>query len=197
MGKIFVVMGKSASGKDSVYRRLSEDASLGLTKVVPYTTRPMRAGETEGVEYHFVTPEALEAMRAAGKVIECRVYQTVQGPWAYFTPDDGQIAPERESCLLIGTLESYEKLRAYFGADAIVPVYLTVDDGERLLRSVRRELEQKSPNLREVCRRYLADEEDFSEEKLRAAGVDRVFENDDLERCIGRVREFIRSVSMQ
>ncbi|MBQ1515222.1 MAG: guanylate kinase, partial [Lachnospiraceae bacterium] len=162
MGKIFVIMGKSASGKDSVYRRLSTDASLGLATVVPYTTRPMRAGETEGVEYHFVTPVALEEMRAAGKVIECRVYQTVQGPWAYFTPDDGQIDPESGSCLLIGTLESYQRLRAYFGADTVVPVYLTVNDGERLLRSIGREMEQKAPNLKEVCRRFLADEEDFS-----------------------------------
>ena len=195
MGKIFVIMGKSASGKDSVYRRLSTDASLGLATVVPYTTRPMRAGETEGVEYHFVTPVALEEMRAAGKVIECRVYQTVQGPWAYFTPDDGQIDPESGSCLLIGTLESYQQLRAYFGADTVVPVYLTVNDGERLLRSIGREMEQKSPNLKEVCRRFLADEEDFSEEKLREAGVELRFENDDLEECIERVRAFILEAS--
>ncbi|MBQ1399249.1 MAG: guanylate kinase, partial [Lachnospiraceae bacterium] len=141
------------------------------------------------------TPGALEEMRAAGKVIECRIYQTVQGPWAYFTPDDGQIDPESGSCLLIGTLESYQQLRAYFGADTVVPVYLTVNDGERLLRSIGREMEQKSPNLKEVCRRFLADEEDFSEEKLHEAGVEIRFENDDLEECIERVRAFILEAS--
>ncbi len=197
MGKIFFIMGKSASGKDSVYRALAADSSLGLALVVPYTTRPRRAGETEGVEYHFATAGELEALRAAGKVIECRVYQTVHGPWAYFTPDDGQIAPDRGSCLMIGTLESYNALRAYFGGDAIVPLYLTVDDGDRLLRAVMREREQEHPSYTEVCRRYLADEEDFSAEKLAAAGVDHTFDNDDLETCIDRIREFIRSVSMQ
>ena len=53
MGKIFYIMGKSASGKDTVYHRLCDDKSLGLHTVTLYTTRPRREGETDGVEYHF------------------------------------------------------------------------------------------------------------------------------------------------
>ena len=49
MGKIFYLMGKSASGKDSLFRRLKEDGTGGLKEVVLYTTRPIRDGETEGV----------------------------------------------------------------------------------------------------------------------------------------------------
>ena len=56
-----------------------------------YTTRPIRENETDGVEYHFVTEEKLEELEKAGKVIELRVYDTVQGIWKYFTADDGKM----------------------------------------------------------------------------------------------------------
>ena len=45
MGKIILLMGKSASGKDAVYRNLLQDETLSLKKVVLYTTRPMRLKE--------------------------------------------------------------------------------------------------------------------------------------------------------
>ena len=45
MGKIICLMGKSSSGKDTIYKNLMEDKSLGLRKLIPYTTRPMREGE--------------------------------------------------------------------------------------------------------------------------------------------------------
>ena len=60
MGKIFYIMGKSSSGKDTIYERLLEDEVLRLRPIVLYTTRPIRMGEQEGREYHFVTPERLE-----------------------------------------------------------------------------------------------------------------------------------------
>ena len=53
MGKIYYLMGKSASGKDTVYEQLLADETLGLHRIVLYTTRPARTGEQEGVEYHF------------------------------------------------------------------------------------------------------------------------------------------------
>ena len=74
MGKIFCVMGKSASGKDTIYRRLMEAPGLGLERIVLYTTRPIREGEAEGREYHFVDRARYEALLAAGKAIEARSY---------------------------------------------------------------------------------------------------------------------------
>ena len=48
MGKIFFISGKSSTGKDTIYKRLLEDKSLGFKKITMYTTRPMRAGESDG-----------------------------------------------------------------------------------------------------------------------------------------------------
>lgn len=183
MGKIFYVMGKSASGKDTIYKRLREELPQ-LKTVVPYTTRPIREGETDGVEYHFTTEEDLKRKKEEGRIIEMRTYQTVFGLWSYATVQDGQIALEENSYLLIGTLESYRNTRAYFGADALVPLYIEVEDGERLSRAIARERQQKLPKYEEVCRRFLADAADFSEEKLKEAGIEKRFENRDFSECI-------------
>ena len=58
MGHIFYVMGKSASGKDTIYKILRERMPQ-IRTVVPYTTRPIREGEQDGVEYHFVDDKQL------------------------------------------------------------------------------------------------------------------------------------------
>ena len=183
MGKIFYLMGKSASGKDSLFKKLSESAPFGLRKVIPYTTRPIRKGESEGVEYHFTDEAGLEAFRSAGKVIECRTYQTMHGPWSYFTADDGQIDLAVGNYLLIGTLEAYEQMLAYFGRSALVPIYVNVEDGERLARALARERGQENPRYTELCRRFLADAQDFSEENLQRLGIVKRYENDDFDRC--------------
>ena len=107
------------------------------------------------------------------------------GPWSYFTMDDGQFDIHGEGdCLMIGTLESYEKMCRYYGNGALVPVYIEGPDGIRLLRAVKREGKQKNPNYREVCRRYLADEDDFSEELLSRLRIGKRFSNTDLEACL-------------
>ena len=186
MGKIFYLMGKSASGKDTIYKRILKECPQ-LKTVVLYTTRPMREGETEGVEYYFTTPEQLRAYEKAGKIIELRTYQTVYGPWSYATVDDGRIDLKNGDYLVIGTLESYEKLRDYYGADVVEPIYVTVDDGLRLERALARERQQQEPKYAELCRRYLADEEDFSEENRKRCGIVREYSNEDLDTCVKEI----------
>lgn len=186
-GKIFYIMGKSATGKDTIYRRLLEENRYGLRQIIPYTTRPIRSYEEEGREYHFVTvPQAME-MEAAGKVLEMRCYQTVHGPWYYFTADDGQIDLTAGNYLMIGTLESYRKLLEALGQDALVPIYLWISDRERLHRALEREDRQESPKYAELCRRYLADEEDFKEENLQACNIQEYYENQDMEQCLEKI----------
>ena len=186
MGRIYYLLGKSATGKDTLYKEILKRRPK-LRTVTMYTTRPIREGETDGVEYFFTGREELERQLASGKVIESRTYQTIAGPWTYYTVDDGQFdVADDESCLMIGTLESYEKI-AYFEVGKMVPVYIEVPDGIRLLRAVKREENQKKPNYREVCRRYLADEKDFSEENLERLGITKRYQNTDMEMCVEEI----------
>ncbi|MCI5517930.1 guanylate kinase [Roseburia sp. MUC/MUC-530-WT-4D] len=192
MGKIFCLMGKSSSGKDTIYRELFKRQDISLKKIIPYTTRPIREGEEEGREYHFCNEDQVAQFQNANKIVELRAYDTVYGVWKYFTVDDGQVDLADNSYLLIGTLETYVKIRQYYGAAQVVPVYIEVEDGERLLRAIAREKEQKIPKYTEMCRRFLADSEDFSEEKLKDAGVSVRFENEKLENTIDKVAAYIR-----
>ena len=139
MGKIYYIMGKSASGKDTIYRRLMEDKTFAFHTLVPYTTRPMRSTEVNGRDYFFTDEAGLSRLQEAGRVIE------------------------------------------------VIPIYVEVEDGLRLSRAVERERAQREPKYAELCRRFLADEADFSEEKLSEAGIVKRFQNDDLERCLQEI----------
>lgn len=192
MGKIFLLMGKSTSGKDTIYRNLIEDESLFLKKVVPYTTRPQRSGETDGVQYFFKTEDEYQNLKKNGQIIEERTYHTNYGEWRYFTVDDGQIDLSDGDYLVIGTLESYCYIRDYFGKENVVPLLIDVEARIRLERAMKREGKQENPRYDEMCRRFLADEEDFSEDKLKAAGIDTRFPNNDkIEDCISSIKAFI------
>lgn len=193
MGKIVHLMGKSSTGKDTIFKELLKRGTMDLGTIVPYTTRPIRAGETDGVEYFFTDEEKFQELKAAGKVIEDRTYHTVHGPWRYFTVDDGQIQLDCRNYIMIGTLEAYQKLQEYFRKERLLPVLITLDDGVRLQRALDRERRQESPKYEEMCRRFLSDSEDFSEEKIQKAGIVRRFENDDLNRCTREIEEYIET----
>ena len=191
MGKIYCVMGKSSSGKDSIYSRIMQQGNPALLRIVPYTTRPRREGETDGREYVFTDEAHVQQLESAGKVIELRAYHTVYGIWKYFTVDDGRIDLSAHSYLYIVTLEGYQKIQRYFGSSRVVPIYIEVEDGERLSRALNRERMQESPKYEELCRRFLADAKDFSEEKLNEAGITRRFVNQDLDETEEEIRRAI------
>ena len=165
-----------------------------LREIVLYTTRPIRENETEGVEYHFVNEEFLRGMQEKKRVIELRSYDTKCGIWKYFTADDGQIDLEEFHYLAIGTLESYAAMTAYFGVENVVPIYVEVEDGLRLLRAVERERLQTNPKYAELCRRFLADSGDFSEKNLKTAGIKRRFQNVDFDECIREICQYIKEI---
>lgn len=186
MSKIFYLMGKSASGKDTIYKKIKE-ALPELQTIVIYTTRPIREKETEGGEYHFVDENRMRELQKEGKVIELREYDTVHGIWHYFTVDDGQFDADC-NYIAIGTLESYRVMRKYLGEERLVPIYIEVDDGVRLERALKRERKQAKPKYKEMCRRFLADSEDFSEENLALAGITHRYKNtEEIDSCVEEI----------
>ena len=191
MGKIVYIMGKSSTGKDTIFRELLHRESFHFKTLVSYTTRPKRSGEKEGYEYHFVDEETFNRFLSEGKVIEARTYPSAHGPWRYFTLKDGQLDTD-ELLITIGTLESYCSMKEYLGRDRIIPVLVELDDGERLQRALSRERKQAIPGYREMCRRFLADDEDFSEENIKKAEIDHRFINEDLGRCLADIEDYIK-----
>ena len=191
MGKIICLMGKSSTGKDTIFRELLRQKNISVKTIVPYTTRPIREGERDGVQYHFTDEAGYEKLKQQGRIIEERVYDTFHGLWRYFTVDDGKIDPEHENYICIGTLEVYEKMVEYFGQEKVLPVMIELDDGIRLQRALDREKKQQEPKYEEMCRRFLADSKDFSEEKLQQAGIRKRFQNNHLKKCLEEIEEYI------
>lgn len=192
MGRIYYIFGKSSTGKDTIYKQILADQNLNLNSVVLYTTRPIRDGEIPDVTYHFVTEDDFQRLKADGRIIEDRAYTTIHGLWRYFTVNDEALDLEHKDYLIIGVLSSYLSIRDYFGEENVVPIYIEVPDGIRLQRALDRENKPENGKYVEMCRRFVADSEDFSEDKLEAASLRRRFVNDDLNRCIEEISEFIK-----
>ncbi|MCR4807920.1 MAG: guanylate kinase [Lachnospiraceae bacterium] len=191
MNKIFYIIGKSSTGKDTIYKKLLKKYPDMLKSVVMYTTRPKREGEIDGVTYNFVTEAEYKNLKNDGFIIEERAYDTVHGIWRYFTVKDSRLDPESNSYLISGVLDSYVATRDYFGEDAVVPIYIEVEDGERLSRALKREKKPGNHRYAEMCRRFLSDTEDFSEDKLKEAGIEKRFENNNLYACMSEVENYI------
>ncbi len=193
MGKIFYLIGKSCAGKDSLYNIIKNDTELDLHPVIRYTTRPARDGETDGISYHFVDMDGYLDLKSRGKIIEEQVYHTIHGDWFYFTADDGGIDLTDKNYLAIGVLESFAGTRDYYGRDRVLPIYIELDDGERLQRALDRERLPENGRYAEMCRRFLADAEDFREERIRELGIkdEERFKNDNLDDCAERIKAWI------
>ena len=193
--KIIYIMGKSSAGKDTIYKILKE--KMDVNTYVMYTTRPIRDGEIDGITYNFITSEEMKEYIDGEKrqrLIEYRTYNTVHGPWTYATIDDSQFETDKDM-LMLGTLESYVKVKDNFDRNSdveLIPIYVEVPDNIRLKRAIEREETQKQPKYAELCRRFIADTNDFSEENLINAGIKRRFENINLDECVEEIVQYIR-----
>ncbi|HEY7289798.1 MAG TPA: guanylate kinase [Vicinamibacterales bacterium] len=91
-GLLFIVSAPSGAGKTTLVERLVEQTA-GLQMSRSYTSRPARTGETDGVDYNFVSRAQFEAMIAAGEFLE----------WAdVFGNLYGTCASDTERCLASG-----------------------------------------------------------------------------------------------
>lgn len=194
--KIIYIMGKSSAGKDTIYKILKE--KIDVKPYVLYTTRPIRTGEKEGVDYNYLTDEEMKQyfQDENSKVIESRTYNTVYGPWTYATILDNQFSSKKD-LLMTGTLESYNALLKYFQNKKnieIIPIYIEVDDGVRLERALKREREQSNPKYIELCRRFIADSQDFSEENINKSGIKKRFQNNKLDDCVNEIVDYIGKI---
>ena len=86
------------------------------------------------------------------------------------------------------------QLKAYYGKDKVCPIYIEVEDGERLKRAIAREETQEVPKYEEMCRRFLADSRDFREENIREAEIDRRFQNMNFNTCMSEIENYLKTV---
>ena len=143
--RIYIILGPSASGKDTVYQKLLQQCPQ-LRPIVYYTTRPRGANELNGRDYFFVTEKTIDKLEEQGKVIEKRVYDTIKGKWTYATVNDGQFDRDGDYIIVLPP-KAYYSFVEYFGKSTIVPIFIHVPDGIRLRRSLERDEKQEKRYL--------------------------------------------------
>lgn len=163
MNKIVFYMGPSSSGKDTFFAKTL--SLYEIQKITPLTTRPKRVNEVDGREYYFLNEEEMNKLFLEHKLIDKRDYNTVNGIWSYAISKEF-IKIDLYNYLTINTWEGYKNFLKYYQKDMLIPVYFQIDDGIRLQRALDREKQAKNSDYAEMCRRFLADAKDFTEELI-------------------------------
>ena len=127
-----------------------------------------------------------------GKIIEKRKYDTVYGPWYYFTPTTN-IDLENNNYIGSNTFEGLDQFVKFYGVENIISLLIKVDDGTRLQRALDREKKEKNPKYQELCRRFLADSIDFSEENISKRHITSIIDNNSsLDNTLEKVEKVLK-----
>ena len=152
MYKIIAIMGEAGTGKDSLMQEILKLEPM-FHEIISCTTRPMREGEAEGVNYYYYTPEQFGDRVLHDEMLECTVFND----WFYGTSYDSV----RSDCINIGVFNptGVESLLARPDVDVKV-IRVVAEDKTRLIRQLNRE---EWPDVREIVRRFNADWMDFND----------------------------------
>lgn len=155
---MIILMGKSASGKDTVVRKLIEQKEY--KRIITWTTRPMRPGEEDGVTYHYTSEDDFKKKINEGFFVEWKKYETVKGTWYYGTAlDDIMKARNDDYSVIILTKDGLEKLNSFCShlvGINLLSVYLDVDT-----KVIKQRLLKRGDDKKEAARRIKYDKKDF------------------------------------
>jgi guanylate kinase len=180
-GLLIVTSGPSGVGKDTVIKRLLE-LDPNLTYSVSYTTRPPRAGEVDGVNYHFVSRQEFETLIAAGAFLE---YATYDGN-LYGTPTAqlDEVRAEGRDIVLKIEVQGAEQVRKR--APEALRIFLAPPSMDELLR---RRTERHTESAQDQSSRQRI----ANQEMALASHFDHVVVNDDVERAAREIVAIIQA----
>ena len=162
-----VIIGGLASGKTTLAKYLEEHHDY--RRIVTYTTRPIRLGEIDGIDYRFVDKLMFNNLNRSDFFLETTKYTTAEGDWWYGTPRNAMNKTYKTVVVL-------NPQGALLIADSALIVWLDPPLKIRMLRALGR-----GDNPLEVARRVMADEVDFGSEALINTRGVRVVEVVDLQ----------------
>lgn len=160
MKKIIVLLGASATGKDTVAKHISEKYNIPMA--ISYTTRPMRSNEAQGVEYYFISDDEMHEKFKNGEVIEHTSYYIQSEDVSYTYANVVEEFEKGDYVLTILNPHGLYQFNKSQYKDNLVSIMLNCDDRVRLVRSLNRD---ENVNVNEVLDRFRRDELDFIERR--------------------------------
>lgn len=156
MYKMIAIIGEAGSGKDTIMKKVIYEAGAAPASIfhtlVSCTTRPPRDYEKEGQDYYFLDNETF-----AGYVLENQFLEVSEfNDWFYGTLKS-ELSKDKINIAVLNP-QGIESLLLHNDIDLKV-FYLDVKGKTRIIRQLQRE---DNPDIPEIYRRYLADDEDFN-----------------------------------
>lgn len=182
MKKIILIAGKACAGKDTLVKAIMKEMDLPMA--LSFTTRPKRTGETQGVEYDFIDKDAFWDLYGYNMLAEYTSYEVANGDTWYYGLTREELEKD-DYVLAIVNPDGVRQIKEIYG-DKVHVILITADDKERIYRYLERD---NGNNVAECCRRYLADEKDFSEMKY-----DCLIENNNFEDALEQLKSNLRIV---
>ena len=186
--KLITLIGTSACGKDSLLNKVLE-SNKNIKPIISVTTRPKWEGETDGVEYKFITLEELTELYNNEELIEIREYNTKHGMWYYGITKDSIDVDSDDIYIVIVDVQGVVQLRQYLNSlksdnIKVESVFINCSGKERMFRSLTREQNLSDEQVAEICRRYLDDQANVGAYK---EAFDIILRNElpqDIDRCV-------------
>ena len=180
---MIVIIGKTASGKDSIVKKLVNDYKY--IKLITYCTRPMRNGEVNGETYHFVNTDDFMQKMKSGFFAEWKAYTTTEGVWYYGTAmEDLEKADDKTVVIL--TPDGYRDIKGKVDCK-VVSIYLYANNS-----TIKKRLMARGDDQKEAERRVPHDNEDF---KGIENEVDKIVYNNDDTNIDDVVQKILKYVS--
>lgn len=156
---LFAFIGRSGTGKSTIAKKIIEKTLFN--EIHTWTTRPMRSGEVNGVDYNFTTNEAFINMLQEDKIVAYKYIEARDWHYGINISDIENLGINKltndNHAVVVITPDGYDELKSIF-KNQVVGIYIDTKGKDLVLRSLKRE---ENPDVYEICRRYLSDEEDF------------------------------------
>lgn len=158
MRKLFTIMGKASTGKDTLTKMLHEKMELPIA--LSFTTRPMRNGETQGVEYDFITEKDFWDMHGCDLLAEYTSYDVAGGETWYYGLTREELE-KSDYVLVIVNPDGFNQIKEIYG-DKVCSILIDAPADVRIKRYLDRDIVTET-KAEECCRRFLADQKDFKD----------------------------------
>lgn len=180
--KIYCLLGKSAAGKDTILNEIVKKKLLNV--IVSSTTRKPRSNEIDGVAYNFISERQFLEKLNKGYFLEHTEYHVATNETWHYGIDKTLLDKDKDYITIVNP-DGYRQIKNKLGDENVMGILVKVDDRERLIRSLTRDI---NANINEVIRRYQADEEDFKDVEKE---VKYIIKNTDLQQSVKIVEKII------